>query len=256
MLMEDRGEEPRRGSGFSSTDTGVENFDYPGVESFDAPSWEAFPSVAGDEAVQASEPATRAATQFGASATEIHARELQRSFEAGVERGREEGRLAERQASAASAQAQQNRIPEEAARLAENFAAERARYFEKVEREVVRLALAIATRILRRESQADPLLLSGAVRVALGQLSASTQVQLRVPASELDLWKDTMAHLPNLPVKPEVVAGEGMGVGECVLDAELGSADLGIESQLEQIENGFFDRSMQEGLRVDEEMAE
>jgi len=36
-----------------------------------------------------------------------------------------------------------------------------------VEHEVVKLALAVAARILRREAQMDPLLLTGAVRVAL-----------------------------------------------------------------------------------------
>ncbi len=36
----------------------------------------------------------------------------------------------------------------------------------------MKLALAVAARILRREAQMDPLLLTGAVRVALGQLAA------------------------------------------------------------------------------------
>ena len=48
---------------------------------------------------------------------------------------------------------------------------ERDRYLHAVEHEVVKLALAVAARILRREAQMDPLLLTGAVRVALGQLS-------------------------------------------------------------------------------------
>ena len=59
---------------------------------------------------------------------------------------------------------------------------ERDRYLHAVEHEVVELALAVAARILRREAQMDPLLLTGAVRVALGQLSGSTEVRLRVPA--------------------------------------------------------------------------
>jgi flagellar assembly protein FliH len=39
----------------------------------------------------------------------------------------------------------------------------------------------------------DPLLLTGAVRVALGQLAGATEVRLRVPAAELDLWTESMA---------------------------------------------------------------
>jgi flagellar assembly protein FliH len=87
----------------------------------------------------------------------------------------------------------------------------------------------------------DPLLLTGAVRVALGQLSTSTQVRLKVPADELELWAETMAHIPNLTVKPVVIAGEGMRLGDCVMETELGSVDLGVRAQLGEIERGFFD---------------
>jgi len=107
---------------------------------------------------------------------------------------------------------------------------------------VVELALAVAARILRREAQMDPLLLTGAVRVALGQLSGSTQVRLRVPESELDLWSEAMALAPNLALKPTVVPGDQMRLGDCVIETELGSVDLGIRAQLGEIERGFFDR--------------
>jgi flagellar assembly protein FliH len=122
------------------------------------------------------------------------------------------------------------------------MARDRDRYFGAVEREVVGLALAIAARILRREAQMDPLLLTGAVRVALGQLAASTSVQLVVPPAELDLWKEAIILAQNQAVKPCVVPGEGMRLGECIIKTDLGSVDLGIRSQLVEIERGFFDR--------------
>jgi len=127
--------------------------------------------------------------------------------------------------------------------MVEDFAEVRDRFLHAVEREVVELALAVAARILRREAQMDPLLLTGAVRVALGQLSGSTRVNLRVPADELALWTEAMAVLPNLALKPTVIAGEGMRLGDCVIETELGSVDLGIRSQLGEIERGFFDRA-------------
>ena len=89
----------------------------------------------------------------------------------------------------------------------------------------------------------DPLLLTGAVRVALGQLSGSTEVRVSVPAADLALWTETLAVLPNLPIKPEVIAGEGMRLGDCVIETQLGSVDLGIRAQLGEIERGFFDRA-------------
>ena len=89
----------------------------------------------------------------------------------------------------------------------------------------------------------DPLLLTGAVRVALGQLSGSTKCGCACPPAELELWTEAIALLPNLAVKPAVAAGEGMRLGDCVIETELGSVDLGIRSQLGEIERGFFDRA-------------
>jgi hypothetical protein len=49
--------------------------------------------------------------------------------------------------------------------------------------------------------------------------------------------------VPNLAVKPTVMAGEGMRLGDCAIETELGSVDLGIRAQLGEIERGFFDRA-------------
>jgi flagellar assembly protein FliH len=167
------------------------------------------------------------------------AEETRRSFEAGRERGRQE----ERKALAGEQAAAREREKRQLATLTESFTLERDRYLHLVEQEVVRLALAVAARILRREAQMDPLLLTGAVRVALGQLSASTEVRLRVPVGDLALWTEAIALLPNLAVKPLVIGEEGLRLGECLIQTELGSVDLGVRSQLGEIERGFFDRA-------------
>jgi len=164
------------------------------------------------------------------------------SFESGRERGIEEGRLAERNASVAAEAKKEEKRVEHVAKLAEEFLQERDRLLQALEQEVVELALAIAARILRREAQMDPLLLTGAVRVALGQLSHATQVRLRVPQDELDLWCEAMKHIPTLSLRPTVLACEDMRLGDCTLETELGSVDLGIRAQLGEIERGFFDR--------------
>ena len=179
----------------------------------------------------------------GASFEERLAEETRQAFESGRERGREEGRRAEREAQAPTAAAEGERRRRQTAELVENFARERDRYLHVIEQEVVRLALAVAARILRREAQMDPLLLTGAVRVALGQLAATSEMRLRVPAREADLWKETMALMPKLAVKPQVVADESMLLGECVIESKVGTVDLGIRSQLNEIERGFFDRA-------------
>jgi flagellar assembly protein FliH len=57
------------------------------------------------------------------------------------------------------------------------------------------------------------------------------------------MWTEAIALLPNLAVKPTVIAGEGMLLGDCVIETDLGSVDLGIRAQLGEIERGFFDRA-------------
>jgi flagellar assembly protein FliH len=123
----------------------------------------------------------------------------------------------------------------------DEFVSARDGYLAQVEQEVVRLSLSIATRILHREAQMDPLLLSGAVRVALGQLADTTEVRLRVPATQYELWKEMIHLMPNLPLRPQIVGDDAMPVGECALETHLGSVDLGVKAQLEEIERGFFD---------------
>jgi flagellar assembly protein FliH len=226
----------------------IELFPYPGTADGPAPRWELWDATdigeGGDRPDGASErpPEESSGCPVEAIAEEERlAEETKRSFESGREQGFREGRNAEREARSAETCPEQKLRSELAARLAEDFQAERNRYFEAMEQEVVNLALAIAARILRRETQMDPLLLTGAVRVALGQLSGATQVRLRVPAADLELWKDTIAHLPKLAVRPAVVAGEDLEPGECRMENELGSVDLGIRAQLGEIERGFFE---------------
>jgi flagellar biosynthesis/type III secretory pathway protein FliH len=163
--------------------------------------------------------------------------------------GFEEGRSAEREEISRRRKKEETLWREQVSALISQFASERDRYLEKVEHEVVELALAIASRILRREAQMDPLLLMSAVRVALGQLAETTTVNLLVPQADLELWKETIAHIPNLPLKPVLRGGDNLHPGNCILATELGSVNLGVQAQLAEIERGFFD-ARERGTKV------
>jgi flagellar assembly protein FliH len=229
----------------------IQVFEYPaGPNAPTSPEWDGWGS--------SEESAAKSSNEAAGGAVELRqhsefdkrlAEETRRSFEAGRERGRQEGRQMEHDALAATQAAAEHQRKRQAAELIDGFTKERDRFLRTVEHEVVKLALAVAARILRREAQMDPLLLTGAVRVALGQLSGSTQVRLRVPPAELDLWSEAIALLPNLAVKPSVIAGEGMRLGDCMIETEMGTVDLGIRAQLGEIERGFFDRAV--GSRAD-----
>jgi flagellar assembly protein FliH len=136
----------------------------------------------------------------------------------------------------------EERIAEERCRLQrveEEFRQQRTRYFAGVEGELVRLALAIAGRVLHREAKLDPLLLTGVVKVALEKVAKDSTVVLRVPAGELERWREAFAANQESALK--LVGDERMGAGECVLETNVGRVELGVSAQLEEIERGFFD---------------
>jgi len=123
----------------------------------------------------------------------------------------------------------------------EAFVRERESYFHRVEAEVVALALAIVRKILRRESQVDPLLLSGLVRVALEKLALTQNVRLRVHPSQIAIWQEYFAQHGDMPVKPELSGDAALERDQCALETEFGTTDLSLETQLKEIEQGLFD---------------
>ena len=123
------------------------------------------------------------------------------------------------------------------ARVCEEFGRERSKYFAAVESEVVKLALAIATRVLHREATMDPLMLKAAVRVALGKVAEESSILLRVPVADVEMWQG----LFRLHDAVQLVGDERMAAGECVLETSVGKVELGVAAQLEEIEKGFFD---------------
>jgi flagellar assembly protein FliH len=122
-----------------------------------------------------------------------------------------------------------------------DFARERETYFQRVEAEVVGLAVAIARKILHREAQVDPLLLAGVVRVGLDNVAAGTHVRLRVQPDQIEAWKGFFSQQPDLRTLPELIGDATLGPGRCMLETDLGSTDLTLETQLKEIEQGFFD---------------
>ncbi len=124
-------------------------------------------------------------------------------------------------------------------RFVTQFEEEKQRYFSDVEQEVVKLSLAIAERVLRRESEMDPTLLAAAARVALEQVADSSEAVLRVSVDEVDRWSEVF---PPPAAKGMVIEGDKeMPRGECMLKTRSGTVQLGVRAQLQEIERGFFE---------------
>lgn len=123
----------------------------------------------------------------------------------------------------------------------EGFRKDRAAYFEKVEAEVVQLALSIARKILHREAQVDPLLLAGIAKVALEKLDGATRVTLRLHPQNAHTWSVFLAAQLQPGRMPEMVEDAQQPLERCALETSLGSTNLGLEVQLKEIELGLMD---------------
>ncbi|MGB8885536.1 MAG: FliH/SctL family protein [Candidatus Korobacteraceae bacterium] len=163
--------------------------------------------------------------------------ELATAVEAARKQGFSEGQA---QATAASAQA----LAQERSAISTavgDFAQQRADYFRRVESELVRLALSIARKVLDREARMDPLLLAGVVRVALDQMQAGTRLVLRTSPDAAEVWRQFCARQEGDKQSVEVVPDSSVIGHGCILQAEAGSTEISLDSQLQEIESGFFD---------------
>jgi len=117
------------------------------------------------------------------------------------------------------------------------FQRQRAEYYSRVEIELVHLALAIAAKILHRESQVDRMVVAGLVRVMLERFQQSTKVVVRVRPEDAEDWTVYFRDQTNL----QIVEDPALEPKACLLETELGIADMALDAQLKEVEKGFFD---------------
>lgn len=127
---------------------------------------------------------------------------------------------------------------EKVAQALREFSGERAEYFRRVEGEVVQLALAIARKILQREAELDPTLLTALVRIALDRMQAGSVVRIRVAMAEAELWR-RCADSSAGSSRWEIVSDETLNCGDCLVETESGTANFGFEAQLRDVEESF-----------------
>jgi flagellar assembly protein FliH len=130
---------------------------------------------------------------------------------------------------------------EQISQAVQQFALERQNYYRRIEGEVVELAIAIARKILHREVQIDPQALAGIVRVTLEKLDTGTKVNLHVNPKEAADWRHYFAcRMEDIPA-PDIHEDLAIAFGECRIDTSLGSTEVGLQSQLKEIETGLLD---------------
>jgi len=158
-----------------------------------------------------------------------------------VAQARELGRLQGESESRTKFDEQLLRERQGIAKALADFAGERAAYYRKIEEEAVQLALSIARKVLHREAQVDPLLLMGILRVALERIEGATGVVLAVHPQQAVVWRNYLISRMGAGDLPEVVEDPAMALEQCELRTSMGTAALGLEVQLKEIEQGLMD---------------
>ena len=167
--------------------------------------------------------------------------ELEAELPRRLEKGRQEGRIeGERTGGAAATAALQPMMDRLAATLGE-LATYRARFRRDSEPELLKLALAVARKILRRELTVDPHSLLGILRAALETINQAEILSIRVAPEDAAPLSARLESL-GLPDKLEVVPDRTLERGALLLDTKRGQIDASVATQLAEIENGFADR--------------
>jgi flagellar assembly protein FliH len=120
------------------------------------------------------------------------------------------------------------------------FETQRTEYYSRVEAEVVQLALAIAAKILHREAQVDPMLVAALVRMTIEKMREGSSVTVRVGVGRAKRWKEYFAGQPCV-AQIEVIEDGRLNDHDCMVETELGVANFGLDTQLKEVEQGFFD---------------
>jgi flagellar assembly protein FliH len=161
-------------------------------------------------------------------------REMEQRIAESYQRGLREGEAAatERMAQQVSAKVEQM------GRSIEQLALQRGKVQREAEPELVRLSMAIARRIVRRELSVDPESLLGLVKAGLEKIESSEVHRVRVHPEHVQVLNRFLEGAAG-PI--EIAADPGLPVGGVIFETSRGLLDTGLETQLKEIERGFVD---------------
>jgi len=163
-------------------------------------------------------------------------RRIEDERKAAREQGHQQGLTAGAQQEAANWTAAIARLT----RAIEDMAKAKPRFRAEVEEDAVKLALAIARKVLNRELASDPEALVGLARVALGKLNVRELQRVRVHPADAPAI-ERMLGSSSGPQRVQVIADNTLERGGAIFEMERGALDASVTAQLSEIERGLTD---------------
>jgi len=164
-----------------------------------------------------------------AAVEQRHAAELAQARQTGLKEGR------------AEAAGEVQKAFEQIARSLDDLSKMKKKVRHEAEQELVKLALAIARRILHRELSTDPESIEGIVHAALQKLQHREVSRVRVYPAAVDAVRAALDRIGTRSAI-EVFADAGLESGAIIFETSVGELDASIETQLQEIQRGFADR--------------
>lgn len=109
------------------------------------------------------------------------------------------------------------------------------------EMDIVKLGLAIAQRILRRELTTDPETIHGLVHAALQKIQNKDIFRVRVYPAGAEGLKASLARAGAAPAI-QVIPDPTLKTGDLLFETSVGELDASVETQLQEVERGLADR--------------
>ena len=125
-------------------------------------------------------------------------------------------------------------------RIASELALLRKRFRAEAERDTVKLAVAIARRILHRELATDPEAILGLVLAAFQKLDARETSRLRLSPPDAAIVEQHRSRL-SFPAGLEIAADATLAPASAVFETARGELDASVDTQLAEIDRGFAD---------------
>lgn len=126
----------------------------------------------------------------------------------------------------------------------------KAALYSQVEREIVKLAVEVAKKIVHREVQADPEIIQTLVKVALDRVAERSAVTVRVHPIDYNFLLDKhrgWAQGEGSGQEVTLVADKSVERGGCLVQTECGDVDARIEEEFREVERAFFEGQRQVG---------
>jgi flagellar assembly protein FliH len=189
--------------------------------------------AAGSSATQARDPGL-------AVVSESRVTEIQQESEARVRAAYGQGQAAGEAAAQQRAQQKLDPVLNGLNTMIAELASMRKRVRAEAEDDAVKLAIAIARRVLYRELSTDPEAILGLVKAAFGKLNARETHRLRISPADAVVVQEHRAKL-QIPPRLEIAPDGSLTQGSVIFETSRGDLDASIETQLAEIDRGLTD---------------